>query len=302
MTGRGLVCLLAAASAGACARTLPAAPTATSTAAQCAADEAFDGDVCRPLGAGRDDLERGARALAEFQAREAIETLERARLQGPHTREEYARIYENLGIAYAYLDREDRAIEAFEMLLALLPGHAISYTLSPKATFLFERARERAASTGAPQVRVTWPRGVKVDDPLPLEIEVVSDPQSFLQRARLHTRREGEEAYQHIDFELSAPGDYDELVLPPLAAGAQREQVVHLYLSGFDAGGNEVYRWESPERPAEVPLDYRPPVRWYRNGWILAIGAAAASTAAGVTVYAFTREPSATVGGSFTAR
>jgi hypothetical protein len=285
-----------------CAGSATPSPTTAAGAVQCPSGQSFDGRDCRPLGGGRDVLERGSRALAEFQAREAIEILEDARLGGPHARDEYASIFELLGIAYAYLDLEERAVDAFEMLLALMPGHAISYTLSPKATFLFERARERAAARGSPQVRVTWPRGTRVDEPLPLEIEVVSDPTSFLSRARLYSRREGETDYRHIDLELSAPGSYEQLVLPAVAPEAQDDEVVQLYLSGFDDRGNEVFRWEAPDRPAEVPLDYRPPAKWYRNGWVLAIGAAAAGTATGITVYALSREPSSTVGGSVISR
>jgi hypothetical protein len=296
VTARLALALLVAGCAGAAT-----GGAATSAAAvQCGPGQAFDGTGCRALGGDRANLDKGESDLAEFRAEEAASSLERARRGGPYAREDYARIFENLGIAYSYLGREEHALEAFDMLLTLMPGHAISYTLSPRATFLFERAREQAKQRPEPRVRVTWPRGVKVDEPLPIEVEVVDDPRTFLARARLFARREGESGYHHIDLDLGPPGSYQQILLPPVAPEATSDQLVQLYLSGFDPVGNEVFRWGSPDRPAEVGIDYRPPTRWYRNWWIWTIGAAVVGTATGVTVYAVTREPSPTLSGPVT--
>src|SRR5688572_29310831 len=91
-------------------------------------------------------LDQGAKALVDFRPEEAIVLLERAKTEGPYGYDDHAKLYEQLGIAYAYLDRSEDALAAFDMLLAIDPTRAISYTLSPKVTFLFEQARSKAGA------------------------------------------------------------------------------------------------------------------------------------------------------------
>ena len=53
------------------------------------------------------------------------------------------------------------------MLLALDPGHFLSYTLSPKATFVFEKVRNQTRV--APAIDVSWEHGGKVGDAVPID-------------------------------------------------------------------------------------------------------------------------------------
>src|SRR5262249_34771773 len=127
-------------------------------------------------GANTKSLDKGAALLAEFRAEDAVTVLEKAKSEGPYSRAEYIRLFEQLGIAYAYLERGGDALAAFDTLLALDPGRAISYTLSPKVTFLFEQARSAAADRVPPTIDVRWPPGLSVSDPIPVDVEVVADP------------------------------------------------------------------------------------------------------------------------------
>ena len=70
---------------------------------------------------------------------------------------------------------------------------------------------------------------------------------------------------------------HQRVMLP--APGAQ---VVELHLVGYDARGNEVLRWASPESPREIALSL--PTPWYQKWWVWALAgtAVAAGTATGV--------------------
>src|SRR5215475_6029688 len=119
-------------------------------------------------------LDQGVKALADFRAEDAIALLERAKKEGPYGRPDYIRLYEQLGIAYGYLDKNEDALKSFDMLLALDSGRAISYTLSPKVTFLFEQARSRASERPPPDIDLGWPLGLTVEDRIPVDVEVLA--------------------------------------------------------------------------------------------------------------------------------
>src|SRR5688572_17213214 len=124
------------------------------------------------LAAETKSLERGSQLLAEFRAEDAIVVLEAAKKAGPYSRADYIRLFEQLGIGYAYLDRGDDALAAFDMLLAIDPGRAISYTLSPKVTFLYEQARSAPEKRLPPTIDVRWPVGLTLSSPIPIDLEV----------------------------------------------------------------------------------------------------------------------------------
>lgn len=240
-------------------------------------------------------IEAGARALAQFQADEAVALLERARRAGPYRHDDHVRLYEQLGIAYAYLDRPEEALAAFDMLLALDPGHAVAYTLSPKATFLFEKARRAAAERPVPAIDVAWPRDLAVTDPIPITVEVVADPKAFLRRAALGQRLRGAPNYSRREFELLAPGAHRREVLDPPDPAAAGARTVEIYLVAFDERGNEVLRWGAPERPREVALRHVPPAPWYGRWWVWSVAAAVLAAGTGAAVYVATRAPASTV-------
>ena len=95
---------------------------------------------------------KGSKALAEFRPEKAVKLLKKATKEGPYGYQDYVRLHEELGIAYAYVEDQAAAKREFSLVLMLDPGHAISYTLSPKVTFLFEQARQQANERQPPVI------------------------------------------------------------------------------------------------------------------------------------------------------
>ena len=265
--------------------------------AACAAGTTRDGARCAPLGQADAELARGREALAAFQRDAAVEHLERARAAEPHPLERYVEILEQLGIAHAYRGDGARARGVFDLLLTLDPGHLLSYTLSPQVTLLFARAREAAQDRPAPELQVSWPYGLDTTQPIPIGVEVVSDPEHLLARASLFVRRRGEKRFLAVDLELPRPGGYRKLRVPPV--GSARPTVLQLYLSAYDRAGNEVLRWGDPARPREIALSYAPSTPWYRTWWVWALAGGAAVVATGAIVFLVVDEPPDAVGGGF---
>jgi tetratricopeptide (TPR) repeat protein len=274
-----------------------AGPPHTPLRAPCAADHWWDGARCAPRGPGAQELERGSAALAEFKVDEALPVLEQARGHGPHRHPVLVRIHEQIGIALAYLGRENEALEAFAMLLALEPDHLLSYTLSPKATFLFERARREADAAATPAIDVSWPRELRVARPIPVEVEVLADPRAYLSRAELHVRRKGEPGFQVADVTLAPAGKFARIALPPISG--TRPEVLQLWAAAYDRAGNQVLLWGDPQRPREIALGWQPPVPWYRKWWVWALAGTGVAAATGATVYLVTRDPPFGIGGDF---
>ncbi len=241
------------------------------------------------------NLDLGAQALAEFRTDDAIALFEKARDEGPWRHADHVRLYEQLGIAYAYRERTADALAAFEKLIALDPGHAIPYTLSPKATFVFENARRAAAEHPSPQIDVFWRRDLAVSDAVPIDVEVIADPQGFLRTATLYWRVRGASTWNADPFALLPAGRAARRVVPALLPAPARPETIEVHLVGFDAKGNEVLLWGSSLRPREIPLAYRPPPPWYARWPVLAAAGAAVAVAGGVVVFAVARPPSPTL-------
>jgi len=260
---------------------------------KCGASSYFDGRECRLRRRAAADIDSGTRALGDFHVDEALAHLDRARAKGPLEYEEQLRLYEQLGIAYSYLGREDEAMRAFDTLLTLAPGYLLPYTLSPKATFVFERARKLAKTRATTAIDVSWPRRLKVNDAVPLDVEVVADPKSFLARAVLHVRRAGTADFGEIGIDLE-PGTKSKRVVLPALASTSAESL-ELFVTGFDAAGNEVLRWSSPTRPREIPLGYTPSTPWFRRWWVWAIAGGVVASGTGAAVFLLGRDPPDTV-------
>lgn len=251
-----------------------------------------------PARPGEDAVALAEAALADFRPADAVRFLKSA--AGPHPYARHVRLYEQLGIAYAYLDEPDQAVRAFVRMLALDPARAISYTLSPKVTFLFERARREASARAAPAIDLSWPRNLRTVDPVPVEIEVLADPLGFLREARLRYRLRGDPSWSEQTVELAdGPGGFVVVEVPALAAGAASSRTLELYAVALDSEANEVLLVGRPDRPREVDLRYERPEPWFEKWWVWA--AAGAAVAAGTTaaVVAASTEPGPTVGGSF---
>jgi hypothetical protein len=250
------------------------------------------------LSAKARSLDQAAKALADFRADEAITLLERAKEEGPYSRKDLILLYEELGVANAYLDKQDAALGAFDVLLALDPGHAISYTLSPKVTFIFEQARGKASDRPPPNLDLGWPLGLRGEDAIPIDIEVLADSKGILRKAKLYTRLKGTPAYASTDVTLPPVGQHVQVDLPPQAPSATVSEVVDVYLVAFDAKGNEVYQWGEEKRPREIPLRYEAPEPWYTHWWIWAIAGGVVAAGASAGVFAATHSLPPTVNGT----
>lgn len=247
--------------------------------------------------AGAESLDLGAKALADFRADEAVMLLEKAKSEGPYGYADHARLYEQLGIAYAYLERADDAREAFDMLLAIDPARAISYTLSPKVTFLFEQARGKALARTPPTVQVSWPSRLMTGEELPIDVEVVADPKAFLKRAALFYRQRGAPRWESTRFELAPAGTRHQINLPPVAS--DRAEALELHLTAFDDRGNAVLEWGSERRPRELVLSSEPPTPWYGKWWVWAVAGGVVAAGAAAAAVAVSNEPGPTVRGTF---
>lgn len=285
-----LLSLLALAGCGAAAGRTPVAAVRPG----CALDEQYAAGRCQPV-AGRAHLEAGRAALAKFEVEAATAELAAAAAAGPLDYDSHVALWEQRGIAAAYADDEPAALRAFDMLLTLDPGHLLSYTLSPRATFVFEKARLAAARGGRPAVQLTWRRDARIGDALPVDVEVLADPKASLARATLLMRTRGAATWRAIDFSLQKPGAYQRVTLPPTSG--QKPATLELYLRAFDGSSNEVLRWASPAAPRELALRYEPPQPWHGKWWVRALAGGVLAVGTGIVVYAVTREPPGTVDG-----
>ncbi|MGE5181346.1 MAG: hypothetical protein ACM31C_04765 [Acidobacteriota bacterium] len=269
--------------------------TAVTLRAACGAGEYWNGRTCARTGDAAGKLAEGKQALDKLDVDDAKRALDAAEQAGPLDRAHHIELWEQRGIAAAYVDDEAAATKAFDMLLALDPGHFLSYTLSPKATFVFEKVR--TAQRAAPELDVSWQRGGKVGDDVPLGVEVLSDPKQFLRRATLFVRTRGETAWRAADLTLQPHGE-ERVVLP--AIEAHKPVSLELYLKAYDDRGNEVLTWADPVRPREIALRYEPPTPWFKTWWGITAMVAGGVAVASVTAYELTLAPpdkiNATVG------
>ncbi len=276
-----------------CTRGPAAGGAAVALRPACGDTQRWDGATCAPR-AGVADLDAGTRALAAFEVDTAVAALDRAAAH-PLDHPRHVTLWEQRGIAQAYLEREPDALAAFDMLLALDPGHLLSYTLSPKATFVFEKARAAALARGAPTLEVRWPRDQRLGAPVPLEIEIVADPTAMLRQATIYVRARGEASWRAADLTLAGPGTLRRARLP--AVPGARPTSLEIYAIASDDAGNEVLTWASAARPREIALRYDPPTPWYRTWWVWAAAGGVAALGTGVVVYAAVWEPGPVVGG-----
>jgi hypothetical protein len=253
----------------------------------CDAVAYWDGAACRSRGDGGAKVAEGKRALATLDVDVAKLALDAADRGGPLDHDANVTLWEQRGIAAAYVDDERTASAAFDMLLALDPSHFLSYTLSPKATFVFEKVRSESRQRGVPTLDVHWPHGQRVGEPVPIDLEVVADPKRFLRRATVFVRTRGEPGWRAADVALTAPER--RVVLPPIVAG--KPVSLELYVRAYDDRGNEVLAWADAERPREIPLRYDPPTPWYRRTWFYAAAGSVLAAGVGITVYELTIAP-----------
>ncbi len=299
MRGRLLLGVVAAlgAALGACTHSSSSGTLLTLRPA-CDTAQYWDGAGCKSRGDGVAKIAAGKDALAKSDVDQAKTLLDAAEHAGPLDHESNVTLWEQRGLAAAYLEDEPAATVAFDMLLALEPSHFLSYTISPKATFVFEKVRNAMKLRGSPVLDVNWSHGQKVGEPVPLDVEVVADPKKFLRRATVFVRTRGETAWRAADLTLGARDS--RVVLPGVKLA--KPTSLELYLRAYDDRGNEVLAWADPTRPREIPLRYDPPQRWYRKWWVWAIGGSVAVLGTGTLVYALTIAPPDKIDGSATVK
>lgn len=241
-------------------------------------------------------LDAAERAIDQFRPRAALSHLERAQSAGPHDLKTGVRLYAALGKARAYLGQAEQAVAAFEHLLRLDPAASLSYTLSPKVTFLFERARARALARPPLSLDLNWPSELRVDRPISFSAEALGDEDAWLQRIRVHHRLRGESTYATQSVDLSGGrGRFD---VPAAAPERTKDAVLEVFARGYDAFGNEVHRWHSDERPRALRLRYVRATRWYERWWVWAVAGVAAAGGTALAVRAATRAPPEQVPGT----
>ena len=265
----------------------------------CADTEYWDGTACKARGDAAAQVAAGKQALAKLDVDVAKLALDAADQGGPLDHDANVTLWEQRGIAAAYLNDERTASAAFDMLLALDPSHFLSYTLSPKATFVFEKVRNDTRARGVPVLDVNWPHGQRVGDPVPIDLEVIADPKQFLARATVFVRTHGETRWHAADVALGNAAER-RVVLPPVEA--QKPASLDLYLRAYDKRGNEVLTWADAARPREIPLRYDPPTPWYRRTWFYAAVGTVVAASVGVTVYELTISPPDQVSGNVSVR
>ncbi|MEO0814967.1 MAG: hypothetical protein AAFY60_19060, partial [Myxococcota bacterium] len=147
-------------------------------------------------------------------------------------------------------------------------------------------------------VEMSWPRDRRVGEPVPVVVEVLSDPGQRFHTAALFWREGGEENYRRLPIEVPKAGAYTTVELPAHSETVRSDRIRQLYLSVFDQRGNEIWRLADGVAPREIALRYDPEPRWYERWWVwTAVGTAlAAGTAAWVIRDNRTAADNATLG------
>jgi hypothetical protein len=246
----------------------------------------------------RTELLAASKALEALDVDTAKATLDRVGARAPLEYAAHVQLWEQRGITAAYVDDVATAKTSFGMLLALDPGHYLSYTLSPKATFVFEDVRKQPTPT-TPTLDINWPRNGKVGDAVPVDIEVVADPRRLLTGATFFVRARGEATWRATDIAFAGGAGTVRVIVPPI--DGDKPSTLELYVRGHDAKRNEVLAWADAAHPREIALRYEPPTPWYRRWWAYTIGASILAVGTGAIVYAVTFAPPDEIGGTASA-
>ncbi|MFN0250644.1 MAG: hypothetical protein ACKV2T_27440 [Kofleriaceae bacterium] len=262
----------------------------------CAGGHYWTGTACAKRAEVQPKLAVSKEALEVPEIETATAALAAVRAAGPLAHDANISLWQQLGIAAAFVDKIDEARAAFTQLLALDPGHFLSYELSPKATRIFEQVRNEQATRGAPAVEVKWANGQRVGTPVPIDISIVSDPLGFLHAATVFVRTRGETRWRATDVPLGKVGSDHQIVVPSVSA--TKPLSLELYVRAYDKAGNEVLGWADASRPREIPLRYDPPSPWWQKWWVITLASSVVVVGTGTIVYGVTRPPPEKVGAS----
>ncbi|MEM6559850.1 MAG: tetratricopeptide repeat protein [Myxococcota bacterium] len=232
-------------------------------------------------------LDDANRAFEESDYRSAARLYETIRAKHRLTYAQNIQLHERIGIAYATLGDKQKAEDAFARLVTMAPEHALSYSWSPKVTFVFERAREKLRAKGPPNIQLNWPTGLAVDQPLPVSVRVFNDPLDEVRRGSLVVRRDqGRPA--RFRFEVAGNTTVE---IPPPAAPLRHDSILEFYVLAEDSDGTELYRIGSPKALKRASTIYTEPPRWYERWYWWAGAGLVMATAAGTTAYFLTNSP-----------
>ncbi len=246
------------------------------------------GDAADPAGTGprpkgpTTALDEGLQALEDLDLFAAEQKLTEALSAGPYQLEQVVSLYAALGIARAYLEDEQGALDAFSRLLAIDPGHSLAYTTSPKATFLFERVRKESKARRAAELRIDPPAVVPFGQPVTIAVERPADPTGLFRRAEVLFRLKGEDTFRALPVALPPVGGASAVELGTFQEtdgvtdeSGQLGLIVEVAVVAYDEHGWEVFHRPTPDRPLEVPVGFDAPGPWYTRWWVWALGGAA---------------------------
>jgi len=247
------------------------------------------------------ELERGIKLLADNDIPAAVVVLSGVR--GPLALENVVRLDENLGVALAYAGKSAEAEQRFGHLLAVEPGHVLPYSISPKATFVFEKVRREMAQRRATEVTLETPASAPFDREIALTLSCRANALDLVASWRVCYRVKGGAAdYECLVRPALPTGETTSVLLPAVPASAavqtdaasrdEAPAVLQVALAGFDGPGNEVFRNPSRAQPREIPIGIAAPGPWYSNGWLwAAVGVVAVATGAGIGVAIWALQP-----------
>lgn len=247
------------------------------------------------------ELERGIRLLVDNDIPAAVVVLSGVR--GPLALEDVVRLDENLGVALAYAGKSAEAEQRFGHLLAVEPGHVLPYSISPKATFVFEKVRRDMAQRRATEVTLETPAAAPFDREIALALTCRANALDLVASWQVCHRVKGSAVdYQCAPQPVRPIGETSTVILPAVPASAaatpaaaspdEAPAVMQVALAGFDGDGNEVYRNPSRTQPREIPIGIAVPGPWYSNIWLwTAAGVVAIAAAAGVAVAIWALQP-----------
>lgn len=288
-----LPAVIAAANAFACAGPAHGRGRTALLAPDCEADAFWTGEECAP---------RDAVALLVTGAQRDVDQLMLDEAQGKLTLADdlakplawNVKLWQARALRSAFAEDEPGAVAAYRRLLAMSPSYLLPYTLSPRATFPFEKARGDIDASGGTDIRIDLPPNARVGKPIAVDIQVVADPEGILERGTLYVSTEpGAASWRRSTFALGKPGHTTHVILPALRG--RNDMKLQVYAVAHDARGNEVWQWSSRQRPRKVDVAWIAPTPWYRRWWVWAATGAIAAGAAGYLVYRSTVESPAVV-------
>jgi hypothetical protein len=247
------------------------------------------------------ELERGIQLLAGNDIPAAVVVLSGVR--GPLALEDVVRLDENLGVALAYAGKSAEAERRFGHLLAVEPGHVLPYSISPKATFVFEKVRREMAQRRATEALLETPAAAPFDREIALALTCRANALDLVASWQVCHRVKGSSAdYQCVNRPGLPIGETATVTLPAVPASAAVEPaatapdkapaVLQVALAGLDAQGNEVFRNPSRAQPREIPIGIAVPGPWYGNVWLwAAVGVVAIAAASGTAVAIWALQP-----------